>query len=295
MEFFDKKYFSNIKYYYFSSITDYITGKKAFNQLELKLELQQYFVVENGVVPEYEQVLQDLGYMGCLNLSNKEYRNLTFKMLKHADQGKYQLKDYSTLFHYASRFNNRLHFDLLKLTNRIKKGIDKGLKHYIFTPNLDFHLSIDESTEYKDEIKEIINYVLKTNNYINDNDKKSKFRELEVLFSEDFNLFITKTSDTNEEIRYMPFFQKFNVKQFYKNIKNLSNEEIWKLAHYFKRRYSAHMYGEIFNEKHFITELLNLLNLPSKKREKDNLQNLSLNYLSKSLTECVPNFGNEVE
>ncbi|TCN50530.1 hypothetical protein D0809_23595 [Flavobacterium circumlabens] len=295
MEIFDKKYFHNIKYCYFGSITDYITGKKAFDQLELKSELQKYFVVENGVVAEYERVLQDLGYMGCLNLSNKEYRNLTFEMLKHADQGKYQLKDYSTVFHYASRFNNRLHFDLLKLTNRIKKGIDKGLKHYIFTPNLDFHLSIDESTEYKDEIKEIINYVLKTNNYINDNNKKTKFRELEVLFFEDFNLFITKTSDTNEEIRYMSFFQKFNVKQFYKNIKNLSNEEIWKLAHYFKRRYSTHMYGEILNEKDFITELLNLLSLPSKKREKDNLQNLSLNYLSKSLTGCVINFGNAVQ
>nr|WP_199003171.1 hypothetical protein [Flavobacterium sp. ASV13] len=295
MEVFDKKYFSEIKYYYFASISDYITGKKAFNQLVLKTELQQYFIVEAGVVPEYEQILQNLGYMGCLNLSNKEYRNLTFKMLKHTDQGKYQLKDYSTVFHYASRFNNRLHFDLVKLTDRIKKGINKGKKHYVFTPNLDFHLSIDDSTEYKDEIKEIINHVLKTNNDIYEKEKKSKFLELEKLFSEDFKLFVGKTADSQEEIKYMSFFQTFNVKHFYKNIKNLSNEEIWQLSHYFKRRYHVHMQGELFNEKHFVTELINLLKFPLKEREKDNLQNISLNYLTKSLTECLPNFGNQTE
>lgn len=290
LEKFREKYFSNIKYYYFKSILNYFLGKHSFNELALKKELEHFFVTENGIVPEHEQVLNDLGYLGCLNLSNREYRKLTYKMLTFADQGKYKLADYSIVFQFASRFNNRLNFNLPKLTQRLKKGIEKGYATYEFLPNLSFQLSIDTNIEFKNEVSEIIKFVLEINERIDDNSKKEKIKELELLFVNDFDLFVSKTTNNNEDIRYIPFFRQFDVKRFYANLEKLKGEQIWKLAHYFKRRYSEYMYSEFLVEKEFATELLTLLNLPLQKRAKNNLKNISLNYLTKSLAECRPNF-----
>ena len=91
---FKKKYYTNKKYYFFKSIFEYITGTKAFSIDVLKTELEAYFIIKDNVVPEQDKVLYDLGYFGCLKLSDKEYRELTLKMLSFLDDGKYQLQQF---------------------------------------------------------------------------------------------------------------------------------------------------------------------------------------------------------
>jgi hypothetical protein len=71
-ESFKEKYFSTSKYYFFKSIFEYITGTKAFQISNLKSEIESYFKVKDGNIPEHEKVLQELGYAGWLKLTDKE-------------------------------------------------------------------------------------------------------------------------------------------------------------------------------------------------------------------------------
>ena len=125
IETFQKKYFSVDKYYFFKSIFEYITVKKAFNIEVLKTELDEYFIIMNGEIAEQDKILNNLGYHECLKLSDKEYQTLTYKMLKFLDEGIYQLRQYSIVFIYAIRFDNLLNFNFQKLKKRFKKGIKK--------------------------------------------------------------------------------------------------------------------------------------------------------------------------
>lgn len=51
-------------------------------------------------------------------------------MLGFVDNGSFQLADYPTIFHFSTRFNNILNFNIDKLKIRFKRGVKKGIDNY---------------------------------------------------------------------------------------------------------------------------------------------------------------------
>nr|WP_288834221.1 P-loop NTPase fold protein [uncultured Flavobacterium sp.] len=290
IEVFRNKYFTGKKYYFFKSIFDYITGTRSFCIETLKSELMGYFIVENGKVPEQDIILNDLSYFSCLKLSDEQYKDRTSKMLEFVDNGKYQLRQYSTVFHYATRFNNILGYNFKNLQKRFKKGIKNGVSNYKYDYDLGFHISLGSDTEFKDEVQEVVNYCLEINDTLEKNNNESELKELFNLFQNDYDSFIEKVTEQNYEFRLTPFWLEFNLGKVSKTIENLDNEKIWKLGHYFQRRYRIHIYDKIYPEKEFVIKLRESINQNTRKRKVKSLKNASLDYLTKSLSDCERNF-----
>lgn len=287
---FTDKYFKKTKLYFFDSIFNYLTGKTKFEIDLLKTELETYFIVKDGEIPEHEVILKELDYFDCLLISDKEYRNLTNKMLDFMDKGVYQLRQYATLFHNATRFNNLLNLNIEKLKKRMKKAILLGKSNYSYEYNLDFYLSGRYSDENNVDFTEVIKFILNLNNSLNESKNKDEILSLFELFKSDYLSFKKKVTAINNEYRFIPFWLDFDIKRTYNQIKRLENDKIWELGHYFKNRYIKNIPPSILPEKSFVMNLKNLIGTPSKTRNKKNLKNASLDYLLKCLKESEMNF-----
>jgi hypothetical protein len=287
---FKKKYFPKKKYYFFKSIFEYITGVRYFNIDDLRKELDAYFIIEDGVVAEQNEVLNDLAYLECLRLSDKEYRLITLKMLSFLDEGKYQLQQFGAIFHYATRFNNILNFDIVRLKKRFKRGIKRGVHNYTYNSNLDLYLSVSNDTEFKEDIIEIIEFCSKVNNSLKETNAKNDMETLFELFQTDFDEFIEKVQEHDNEYCFTPIWIKFDFRKVIGTVNKLGNEQIWELGHYFIYRYRRHICEKLNPEKDFLIKLRGQIDKPTATRKKKNLHNASLNYLSKCLKECELNF-----
>lgn len=289
-EIFKKKYFSKNKYYFFASIFDYIIGKKAFEIDLLKQELENYFVAKDGKISKQDEVLNKLGYIHCLDIPDGNYRTLTNEMLDHVDKGKYNLQQYSTVFHFATRFNNLLGFNIEKLKKRFKKGIPKGISNSKYVGNLSFYMSVSHDTEFKEHVIEIAKYCLDINESLKEKKEEDDIKELFKIFSKNHEKFIETVYERNSEYRYTPFWLEIDLKKICAQINKLSNTQIWKLGHYFTDRYRVSIYEKLFPEKDFVIKLRELIDSPTKSRKRKTLRNASFDYLSKCLSECENNF-----
>ena len=211
-------------------------------------------------------------------------------MLEFVDDGKYQLRQYATVFHFATRFNNILDYNFKNLKRRFKKGIKNGISNYTYNYDLGFHMSLSSDTEFRDDVIEIISYCLEINDSLQKDNTETELKELFDLFQNDYDSFIEKVSDRDNELRFSPFWLEFNLIKVVKTIGQLENEKIWKLGHYFKNRYRVHIYEKIFPEKDFVIKLREVINKPTRKRKVKSLKNASLNFLTQTLSECENNF-----
>jgi len=290
IEIFKEKYYKEQKYYFFKSIFDYITGSKSFVPLDLKRELSDYFITEEGEIPKQELLIRELSYFDCLKLTNSEYRKKTYLLLLFLDEGLFQLNQYGTIFHFATRFNNLLNFNLENLKSRFKKGIRKGIAKYEYNYNLGFYMSVNNDTEFREDLTEIVNYCLDINENLKNKTENKEINEYIELFETDFDSFEEKVGELNHQLRFKPFWLEIDINRVYRRIKKLDNEQIWKFGHYFADRYRRNIYEKLFPEKDFIINLIGLIDNGTKVRMKKNLQNASLDYLSKCLRESLNNF-----
>lgn len=290
IETFKEKYYSEETFYFFQSIFNYITGTKTFRFNKLKSELNNYFISEEGQAPEQERILSKLVYMDCLNLSNGEYRSLTTKMLCYLDKGLFQLTQYATIFHFATRFNNLMGYNLENLKKRIKRGIRKGESKYVYQNNLHFFLSVSDDAEYKEDLREIVEYCLAKNDSLKEEKEKVDLENYFHLFHDDFDKFISKVNEHNNEVQFTLFWIHIDVLKVYRRIRKLDNSQIWGFGHYIKNRYRNNIPERLHPEKDFIVRLYSLIDNNTKERKKKNLQNASLDFLSKCLKDSELNF-----
>lgn len=289
IETFKNKYFSDVKYYYFTSIFEYFIGKSPFDQQMLKTELERYFVSENSTLPEHQKILRKLGYWECVNLSSTEYKEATMKMLEYMDQGLYELTYYYIVFHNAIRFNNILKFNILNLKKRFKRGILKCIPYNTYVEHLNFHITVDSSFEFKNEIDDIVKFCIEANNKIKDKKEEETLQLLVKLFSHTYPEFRKKIME--DEIRYQPFWLKIGAKRLYKKLYEMSNSDIIELISYFRNRYRSNILTDLLVEKEFVEDLLSRLDPDSsRKRKERNFKNVSLDQMYNVLKECYRNF-----
>lgn len=284
---FKAKYFKKNKFHYLDSVFNYIIGLSAFSIQNLKKELIEIFPIIDDDKSKTQEILDQLEYFDFLKYNDKEYRELTNELLKQVDNGKLLLEDYITAFHYATRLNNVLRFNIEKLLKRFKTGIKKGKYKYIY--RLHFRFSYDENTEYKDELSTLQKYCVEINNNIQKQEEKIKLTRLLDLFGTNHETFIEFVKEADNQYKYSSFWAKFPINKVYQIINKLNKNQIIDLGFYFRERYRGQIDKDLYVEKEFLKSLKEKINKP-KKRKVRNLRNETLNILTKKIEESINNF-----
>lgn len=282
----DKK--SQKKTLYFDSIFKYITGSQSFNIEELIREVKSKYQIEDSKIPEREKITQRLSYWQCIDLPLKDYRNLTSQMLSFVDKGEYKLEQYPTIFHYATRFNNILNFNLNNLKKRFKKGIQKG--DLVYQRSLHFHLSISSNSEFYNELKEIGDYCLEVNRQIKKDSEDAEIESLFELFKTNIVEFLEKVNKPNTQLRYSPVFSKFNFNKFWSVFKKSKNTELIEFGFELKSRYKKSVCPDLNPEKDFLEKLKEKLEKEIGKEKTRKLDKVAFEFLLKNINESIENF-----
>ncbi len=260
-----------------------------FNIETLKQELIIHFG-NNNTQPDSHKILEELNYSNCFDLTNKQYRQLTKKMLQYVDQGAYQLRDYQTAFVWATRFQNFLGYDFDKLLKRFKRGIKKGRSNYQYVDGLDFYMSIGQEVERQKEVQELTRFCIDINDQLLNQTINSEIETLFELFKSDFQSFITKFAEKDFHYKFEPFWSKIKFSQLITAIMKLKNSQIRDLSFYFGRRYRQDVFKGLYPEKGFVMELRQTLQNEISKRERRTLKTIALEMLIESLKDGENNF-----
>lgn len=288
IEEFREKYYDKNNYYFFPSIFDYLIGYEPFDINKLKVEIDSIYN-KDGEVSEEQKVFNQLKYFNCMELTTKEYRSQTKKMLEYVDNGSYSLVQYPTIFHFATRFDNVLRLNIQSLKARFKKGIEKGLKNYSIDNYLHFQLVIDEHAEFKDDLKEIMTFCIEINDRIKKEKNSNDLIDLIKLLQTNIKDFISVAQDQNSQFRFSPFFLDISTNQLLRIINRLTNNDIIEFSFYIQLRYRPIIFEKLQPEKEFLIDLKNKINLP-KNRKVKNLRNASVDFLVKHIDESILNF-----
>jgi hypothetical protein len=287
-----EKYILNrqIKKFYSDTIFKYITGSSAFLIDQFSDELNLIYKFEDNKIPEREQVLGSLNYWNCVDLSYQEYRRLTNKLLDFVDKGDFTIEQYPTVFHYALRFDNLLKFKIDKLKTRFKKGILRGQKNYQHVTDFHFRISIDKTSEFFDDQKEMLEFCYQLNDNLKKSIETQKTDKLFNLFLNDFDSFIDMIEDHNNEFHYTPFFLIFDINKTWNRLKKVTNTQLINFGFYFRNRYRVQIYEGLFPEKEFLTSLELKI-----KEELDNektlkMKKVALIFLHVKVIESIGNF-----
>ena len=255
-EIFIEDYYTNDKFNFYNSVYDYVTGGTVFKYSSLIDELKKiYHIEENIIQPQYE-VYNKLGYQSCFSLNNEEYLKTTKMMLDYAYKGSYDITHYLTVFHFATRFNNPLNYNLDRLEKVIIKGMKKGKKNYKHNHSLDFHLSLSSNTEHIEHIKSIRNAALDLNNEILSDIKTEESSELEELCYDNFEDFYKKVLDHQQQSFYFdPILSKFDADKFYSFFFNSVPSRRWEIVRFFSDRYREYPASQLKPDIAFLQKL----------------------------------------
>jgi hypothetical protein len=251
---FIEKYYSNDKYNYFQSVFHFLTGGSILKIENLIQELKDlYNIKENKVLPQYE-VLKKLGYHTVFLLTESEYNRLTRELLAYTDTGSYNIRDYLTIFYFASRFGNPLKYNLEKLELRIIKGMKRGKLNYAPEHSLDFYFRVDPTSENKDHLIRIREALLNFNSEIEAAVQTKKADQLKELCFTNFEKFSEEVLSKDNAYLYRPIFQHFSPYKFYLVFLKGDNNFRWEIIRFWTNRYS-HSFSELKPELLFLEKL----------------------------------------
>lgn len=235
---FIENYYSDDKFIFYKSVYDYITGGTTFDYSLLLDELQKIYHIQENEIPEQYEVFNKLGYQSCFSLTNDEYMKVTRQMLKYAFKGSYNITEYLTVFHFATRFQNPLKLNLDRLEKSIIGGMLKGKKNYKYNHSLNFHLSISSDAEHPEHLKRIRKAALDLNNEILSDIKSDESSELEKLCYDNFEEFSNKVLDNQQSLYSNPMFSNFKADRFYSYFYNSDPKQRWEIVIFFTSRYA---------------------------------------------------------
>lgn len=249
---FNDKYYSFHKFYFYSSIYDYITGGLAFNMAHLIDDLKQkYRINKTELSPEYV-LYEDLNWYNCYKLSEKEYKSKTREFVKLVSDGIYPEPNiYLTSLYYVFRFNNILGYKKEQLVKRIISGVNKAeLDFNNFVPEMiKIDTSNDDLLQYR---KIIISQILtkyETYKRVNDLSVARKYEELCIK-----DIYSFCTSIYSDGI--FKIFANFSVDTFFNSYIKASNEMKYTLASTFVNKVNSYGVGYITQLHSFIEKLI---------------------------------------
>jgi hypothetical protein len=176
--------------------------------------------VKDDIIAFRYQIFEKLNYLQCFDLSDEEYIQLTRKLYEFALKGEFNLQEYVTVFHFLTRFGNPLEFDVTELEDSLISGMEKGVENYKYMPDLDFHLSIGDTAEYKENLNGIKKRALELNREIEKNNLANEKEKFEELCYTNFELFFEKILDPTQKQYFEPVLSEFDSNKFFKFFQN---------------------------------------------------------------------------
>ena len=251
---YEEKYIKNrnTKRIFFHSIFEYLIGEENLNSDLLIGEINAVYNFEVNGLPDREIALNKLSYWRCLDLTSQEYRSYTKTLLDDVNKGAFKLDQYPTVFHFASRFENILGYNILKLVQRFKRGIKKGISNYKYNGSLRIQLSLEPNSEYYEELKEIIDYCISVNSNIKNSMIQNETKELLTLFEVDFAKYLEKVIDHTSFYRHTSYLNSFESNKFWCALRKLRNEEIVEFGFYIKNRFELNILSSLHEEQSFL-------------------------------------------
>ncbi|MFT3920472.1 hypothetical protein [Cloacibacterium sp.] len=287
---FVKQYDSDqYKLKFFESILKYVIGYNILDTDKLLNELKEIYKSENANFTEKEIIFNSLRYWGCVNLNPKDYKSTTKNLIKLIDDNKLSLDEYTTVFHYITRFDNPLNLNIDKLKNKIIKKINTNKYQYI--KHLNFRLSIDPTEKYLNEIKQIANVCIEKNNRIYQENELNKLQIIFEVFEQNFDEFIENSQNPNNEFLFKPFFEKFKFSKLWNVINKLSNSQLIELGFLIEYRYRAQIYPDLLVERDFILQLKEKLAQKIISKKSNKLDKATYKNLIEKIDKVIPNFN----
>ena len=258
---FVEKYYPDTLFTFFTSIFNFITGGSIIQFNELVIELKKLYHIQDDVIPMHYEVFNQLNYPKVFSLSDKEYKKLTFQMLRYSDKGLYDLSEYLTVFSFSVRFNNPCKFKLDQLEKRIIDGMKKGKLNYNFQSSLDFYLQVDIKSQNIERLQRIRSVALGINKEICIVSTKVDSKRLEDICYKDFEGFCDGVLKRDSQYSYMSIFNTFNANKFYQFFLKADGKLQWEILNFWSSRYGQYPHSALKEEIIFLQMLKNKLSI----------------------------------
>ena len=156
--------------------------------------------------------------------------------------------------------------------------------------SIHFRLSVDKTSEFYDDLTEIVEYCVEINKGIKEGQELKELTDIFDLFSSDFDAFLGKVKEMNSEFMFTPYFTKFNFNKTWRVIKKLDNTKIINFAFYFEKRYRKNIYEKNYPEKLFLENLNEKVENLILNRTTNKLKKVTLELFSEKIKESIENF-----
>lgn len=281
---FKKKYFGkNSESTFFESIYAYVTGGNQFDIELFKQEAKEKFHIhEEAILPQFK-ILEKLNYRNHVSLSDKEYSDLTERMIQFAEQAEYDLRHCVTVFHFATRFGNIMKYDIDELTKRIENGLSKAVGKYDYDNLLEDYLSVPENDPNRDKIIHLIQTALRINEQIKENSLKQESLKIISDLNENPTKFIQTINDKGSTWAHTPILHNITYEQIHSFIKSSSLANFSQFVVFISKRYRGVWHDQLNEEISFLNLTLKILEEFSRESESKNRRNYFLDKLKEEV------------
>ncbi|HXS36158.1 MAG TPA: P-loop NTPase fold protein [Flavipsychrobacter sp.] len=265
---FIEKYYFGSSYSFYLSVYEHFTGGSAFAVEKLVNELREiHNVIEN--TSEIEGVWSKLSYSNVFKLDDDEYKKQTEFLKTLATKGDVYVEQYVNVFHFLTRFDNPLEYDMDSLKQELINGIlisiqknysrereptSKWLIESHFNHNPELKKLPPQAIDIKDEI------VATIKEYWNNDEKKKIELIKEIIYEKIDEWEQYFNAKETKEYFSQSIFDKINFDEFIEKFKKFNNSQYYSLVVFFEKRYQGTVVLEYFiSEKAFILKLKSFL------------------------------------
>ncbi len=288
-EVFIEKYFKDVPLdkNFFPSVFNYILGKDEFTIEKFGEDISFYLKITDKTIPEEQELLQELAYWECVQLSENNYKSKTNKLIQYIKEGKMSLDQYVTVFHYATRFNNILEYNLDDLKGLFFKSMYDNTKKFGEVPIQKLKYAVSNDAEYKEYLSAINEECLKVNKEIQNSNKKKYWLNKYEEFKDNYDNFIDESRITNSETSLKPYLSYFPTIETADFVINLTKIQIISFAEYIRDRYKSNSANYLSPDKKFLEILRSKATEKQRDPEKDKIDKLALKILIEDIRKAL--------
>lgn len=259
LEFF-QKYYLNLRYFFYESAYDFITGKSAFDLSKLEDEL-----IANYGNEEHVQEWKDYNSItspDIYNLSDTRFEELFHRVLENIKSGFYPYANILATTNWVEHMASIVGFDKKDLENDFKQGVDLGYANH--NPSEYLFKRMHEVDNYSEFGKKILSYVEDKNSQKTIDAQEDYAIQLEQYAAHNFEKLVQEIQE--EKNTFNPVFSKVQVNEIISGIEHIVYEGKNGLLRSFNAainsRYSEYSINHLLEERNFVEQLkIGLLNI----------------------------------
>lgn len=237
------------EYRLFDSVFVYVTGRDEFDSGVFIEEFKILFHWSKGDVLPHYKILNSLGQVNFMNLTDKEYEEFTNTMIAHAINGDYSPSEYLTVMFYIERLDNILNLDLEEISDKLILGLKKSIANTPLNRKLESSAFNFDSSNYSINAKKIHMSGKEDIRLAIENRKKQAIDNLaEILVKKhkDFQDKYSTESGFKHDIDNSSILNNLQIPDLLSMIKIADNETIYFLKDFFEERYK---HEKVFKEE----------------------------------------------